>query len=152
MIDPTLLASRLDGPESGADNLFTWDSGYGPATLDNRPRLVVVTGPPPPTPPPVPTQDYIVVTSTPTPANVLTAAAIVQTATAYATLVGTPAPTPRSMVTALRRPTLHRFFYYKYYNRYYSQDDEGKGSGSGRWRRSKPQGWRRLLPGIGSGR
>ncbi len=100
----TLIAFRLDGPQAGADNLFTWDSGYGPATLDNRPRLIIVTGPPPPTPPPVPTQDFIVVTSTPTPANVLTAAAIVQTATAYATMVGTPAPTPRSMVTATPTP------------------------------------------------
>lgn len=100
----TLLAFRIDGPQAGADNLFTWDSGYGPATLENGPKLVIVAGPPPATPPAVPTQSYIVVTSTPTPANVLTAAAFVQTATAYATLVGTVAPTPRSMVTATPTP------------------------------------------------
>lgn len=100
----TLIAFRIDGPQAGADNLFTWDSGYGPATKENGPKLIIVTGPPPPTPPPVPTQDYIVVTSTPTPENVLTAAAMAQTATAFATLYGTPQPTPRSMVTATPTP------------------------------------------------
>lgn len=99
-----LIAFRLDGPETGADNLFSWDTGYGPATRDNKPRLILVIGPPPPTPPAVPTRDYIVVTSTPTAENMLTAAAMAQTATAFATMVGTPAPTPRSMVTATPTP------------------------------------------------
>ena len=91
-----LLALRMDGPEGGADNLFTWDSGYGAATWGSPPRLWVVTGPEPATPPPVPTQDYVVVTSTPTPANVLTVAAIQLTAEA----IGTSTPLPRSYVTA----------------------------------------------------
>lgn len=91
-----LLALRIDGPESGADTLFTWDSGYGAATWGSPPRLWVVTGPEPATPPPIPTQDYVVVTSTPTPANVLTAAAIQLTVEA----VGTSTPLPRSYVTA----------------------------------------------------
>lgn len=98
--EQTRLSLRLDGPQAGGDNLFTWDSGYGPATRGNAPALLIVAGPPPATPPPVPTRDFIVVTSTPTPENVLTAAAIVQTATALATQVGTPTPTPRTFVTA----------------------------------------------------
>lgn len=102
--EQSLIAFRLDGPETGANNLFSWDTGSGPATLGNTPKLIIVTGPPPPTPPAIPTRDYIVVTSTPTPENVLTAAAIVQTATAFATMIGTPAPTPRSMVTATPTP------------------------------------------------
>ncbi len=100
----TQLVFRLDGPETGPDNLFTWDSGQGPETLGNSPRLIVINGPPPATPPPIPTRDFIVVTSTPTPENVLTAAAIALSATAFAMEVGTPAPTPRAMVTATPTP------------------------------------------------
>lgn len=100
----TELAFRLDGPQFGTDNLFTWDTGYGPATLGNMPRLLVVVGPPPPTPPPVPTHDLIVVTSTPTAENVLTAVAMLETATAFASLYGEPAPTPRNVVTATPTP------------------------------------------------
>lgn len=39
-------------------------------------------------------------------------------------------------------------YYYQY--QYYAQDGEGKGPGSSKGRR--PQGWRRWLPGFGSGR
>lgn len=99
-----LLALRLDGPAGGPDNLFTWDSGYGPASRGNVPALWIVTGPPPATPPPVPTQDYVVVTSTPTPENVLTAAAQLQTAVASEARRGTATPTPRSFVTATPTP------------------------------------------------
>ncbi len=99
-----LLAFRLDGPLAGSDNLFTWDSGYGPASRQNTPGLWIVTGPAPATPPPVPTQDYVVVTSTPTPANVLTAAAQQQTAVALVDLIGTATPTPRNFVTATPTP------------------------------------------------
>lgn len=94
------LVLRLDGPEAGADNLFAWDSGYGPQTAGNRPRLVLVVGKAPATPPAAPTRDLIVVTSTPTPQNVLTAAAIMMTATADAAAQGTATPTPPNMVTA----------------------------------------------------
>jgi succinoglycan biosynthesis transport protein ExoP len=44
--------------------------------------------------------------------------------------------------------------YYYYYHQYYSQDEEGggeSGTGSGQGRGSKPQDWRRLLPGAGTG-
>jgi hypothetical protein len=100
----TQIAFRLDGPEVGGDDLFTWDSGYGPATRDNPPALLIVAGPAPATPPPIPTQDFVVVTSTPTPANVLTAAAIVVQATAQAQTTGTATPTPRNLVTATPTP------------------------------------------------
>lgn len=99
-----LMAFRLDGPEGGADNLFTWDSGFGPATAGNKPALWIVTGPAPATPPPIPTLDYIVVTSTPTPANVLTAAAELQTAVAIEQTIGTMTATPRFFVTATATP------------------------------------------------
>ncbi len=98
-----LVALRLDGPEGGPDNLFTWDSGYGPASRQNVPALWIVTGPPPATPPPIPTQDYMVVTSTPTPANVVTAAALQRTAVAISR-IGTATPTPRNFVTATPTP------------------------------------------------
>lgn len=98
------LALRLDGPEIGDDDLFTWDSGYGPATQGSGPELILVVGPPPATPPPIPTEDYIVVTSTPTPANVLTAAGHVLLATAQAQTTGTVTPTPRNLVTATPTP------------------------------------------------
>lgn len=100
----SLAAFRLDGPEGGPDNLFTWDSGYGPATRQNMPGLWIVTGPAPATPPPLPTEDYVVVTSTPTPANVLTAAAQKQTAVAVEQRIGTATPTPRRFVTATPTP------------------------------------------------
>ena len=95
---------RLDGPETGSDDLFTWDSGYGPASQGSPPELLLVVGPPPATPPPIPTEDYVVVTSTPTPANVLTAAALVVQATAQAQTTGTVTPTPPNLVTATPTP------------------------------------------------
>lgn len=105
LIDNNLqIAFRLDGPEIGADDLFTWDSGYGPATQGSPPELLIIAGPPPATPPPIPTEDYVVVTSTPTPANVLTAAALVVQATAQAETTGTVTPTPPNLVTATPTP------------------------------------------------
>lgn len=100
----SLLTLRLDGPMGGSDNLFTWDSGFGPSSLQNAPSLWLLTGPPPATPPPIPTQDYVVVTSTPTPENVLTAAAQVETAAAIEQQIGTATPTPRTIVTATPTP------------------------------------------------
>ena len=96
----TSIAFRLDGPEAGGDDFFSWDTGYGPATLGTGPALLIVTGPAPATPPPLPTGDFVVVTSTPTPENVLTAAAIVEQATAQAAEIGTATPTPPNFVTA----------------------------------------------------
>ena len=96
----SMIAIRLDGPEVGTQNLFAWDSGYGPETSGKQPKLSIVLGSPPQTPPSAPTVDFIVVTSTPTPENVLTALANVLSATAQASLTGTATPTPLNMVTA----------------------------------------------------
>jgi len=88
---------RLDGPLTGANSLFSWDSGYGPTSRGVKPKLFLSVGPPPMTPPP---REYVVVTSTPTPENVLTAAAMAAQATIDATTTGTATPTPRNLVTA----------------------------------------------------
>jgi len=41
-----LVSFRLDGPSSGADNLFTWDTGYGLGSLGKTPILrLAVTSP-----------------------------------------------------------------------------------------------------------
>ncbi|MBC8449759.1 MAG: PD40 domain-containing protein [Chloroflexi bacterium] len=93
------ISFRLDGPQAGPNNVFAWDSGYGPASRGNGPILFVSTGPVPPTPTATNTPIPIVVTSTPTPENVLTVAAMMATATAQATLVGTATPTPPNLAT-----------------------------------------------------
>jgi len=87
------LSFRIDGPIGGANNVFAWDTGYAAATQGHAPRLVLSVGPPPKTPLPTGTPPYVVVTSTPTPANVLTAEARGRTATAVATRLGQPTPT-----------------------------------------------------------
>ncbi len=91
------LSLRVDGPYSGLNNLFSWDSGYGPETQGLKPELFLVVGQPPESPPP---REYVVVTNTPTPENVLTAAAVAARLTADVTTTGTATPTPRNMVTA----------------------------------------------------
>ncbi len=87
------LSFRIDGPLGGANNVFAWDTGYAAATQGHAPRLVLSVGPAPKTPLPTGTPPYVVVTSTPTPANVLTAEARGLTATAMATTVGQPTAT-----------------------------------------------------------
>lgn len=87
-----VVSFRLDGPESGPNNLFTWDTGYG-GGFGSRPALRVVYQPPS-------TLTPIVVTATSTPANVVTVAALAVTATYQATAVGTPTPWPPNVVTA----------------------------------------------------
>jgi hypothetical protein len=88
-----VVSFRLDGPTSGNNNLFTWDSGYrSEVGLETKPvlRLVFV-------PPPVP--EYVIMTSTPAPENVVTAAAIAATATEVAATIGTHTPVPENWVT-----------------------------------------------------
>ncbi len=92
-IDSGTAAFRLDGPTSGEDNLFTWDAGVRlNKEVETKPilRLVVI----PPEAPPM-----VIVTSTPTPQNVVTAAAVAAEATAIATSTGTFTPTPENWVT-----------------------------------------------------
>jgi hypothetical protein len=103
-----VISFRLDGPSSGADNLFSWDSGYGAESLGEGPILRLAISPPIV---PVATAEeraaglgtsvptYVIITPAPTPENVLTAAAGALTATAWATMVGTPTPLPLNWVT-----------------------------------------------------
>jgi hypothetical protein len=94
-----LVSFRLDGPTSGEDNLFTWDSGYGEnGYLATKPVLRIIAVLPTPTSTPT----YVIITSTPIPENILTVAAIARTATAQARSAGdpgTPTPLPRNWVT-----------------------------------------------------
>lgn len=95
------ISFRIDGPVTGPDNLYAWDTGYGLQTAGDEVSLTLRVGEVPATPPPF---NYIVVTATPTPENVLTAAAIVQEITAEATRIGTATPVPPNMVTATPVP------------------------------------------------
>jgi len=95
------VSFRIDGPLFGADNLFAWDTGYGPQSREARVTLSLSVGPPPATPPPY---NYVVVTSTPTPENVLTAAAAVLQVTADAARIGTATPVPPNVATATPIP------------------------------------------------
>jgi hypothetical protein len=118
------VSFRIDGPLAGANSLFAWDTGHGPTTQGRGPRLLlnvgappdtpVPTGSPPPTSTPTPsltpspsltptptaTPVWVVVTSTPTPANAVTAAAIALRETARAETTGTATATPKFMATA----------------------------------------------------
>ena len=105
-----VVSFRLDGPASGADNLFSWDSGYGGESLGNGPILRLAVAPPaiPVTPEGeripglgTPTPTYVILTLVPTPENVLTAAVDALTATAWATIVGTPTALPPNWVTPI---------------------------------------------------
>jgi hypothetical protein len=88
-----VVSFRLDGPTSGQDNLFTWDSGYrSEQILETMPVLHLVFIPPP-------TPEKVVVTSTPTPENIITLAAMAVTATEIANTIGTYTPVPENWVT-----------------------------------------------------
>lgn len=95
------VSFRIQGPSSGADNLFAWDSGYGAGSQGWSPVLRVVAGRAPVVPPASPTRELVVVTSTPTPENVVTAAAQAATATAQAATTGIPGPVPPNWVTPI---------------------------------------------------
>lgn len=99
-VEPT-ISFRIEGPLIGPDNLFAWDTGYGPQSEGNRVRLVLRVGPPPTVPPPY---DYVLVTSTPTPESIMTAAAIALQLTADATRIGTVTPLPPNAVTPTPYP------------------------------------------------
>lgn len=95
------LSFRVLGPLAGSDDLFAWDTGYGSQSQKNKIELILSIGEPPVTPIPF---EYVVVTSTPTPENVMTAAAQVLQATVDATRIGTATPPPSNMVTATPVP------------------------------------------------
>jgi hypothetical protein len=112
-----LVSFRLDGPSSGTDSLFTWDTGYGLGSLGKTPILrLAVTSPlltatrpagaevaarVTETPTPTPTPTFVIVTSTPTPETIFTAAAVAAAAVYQATMVGTPTSTPSNWVTPI---------------------------------------------------
>lgn len=95
------ISFRIEGPLAGPDNLFAWDTGYGEQSQGNKAILSLSAGPAPATPP---VFEYVVVTSTPTPENVLTAAAIAAQMTADATRIGTTTPLPPNLATATPFP------------------------------------------------
>ncbi len=80
---------RLRGPSSSQDNLFTWESGASGSAI-NAPTLHLVYVP----------GTYVVITNTPQPTNVLTAAAYVVRGTDQAKRNGTPTPFPPGVATA----------------------------------------------------
>jgi len=90
------VSFRIDGPQIGSNNLFAWDSGYGPASRGMGPELFLNLGPPPAE---TPLPYYQVVTSTPTPENIMTAAVISIQITAAAIKDGTATPLPANWVT-----------------------------------------------------
>ena len=90
------ISFRVDGPLVGSNNLFAWDTGYGPNTQGNKVKLILEVGEPPATPPPY---KYVLVTSTATPENIVTAAAIALQQTAEATRVGTATSVPSNAAT-----------------------------------------------------
>jgi hypothetical protein len=88
-----VISFRLEGPIAGGDNMFTWDSGYrGEKTLSTIPTLRLVAIPPL-------APEYVIVTSTPTPENLITVAAMAATATKVAAATGTYTPVPAYWVT-----------------------------------------------------
>jgi hypothetical protein len=97
------LIFRLDGPLSGADSLFAWDSGYGSASGGALPALILDISLPDTILSP---EEFVVVTSTPTPENVFTAVALSQQMTAEATRLGTATPIPWYVVTATPIPNI----------------------------------------------
>ncbi|MBI5303637.1 MAG: PD40 domain-containing protein [Chloroflexi bacterium] len=86
-----LVAFRLDGPAGASESLFTWDAGDRDPKIGVHPMLRLIVVP----------DQYIYITQTPTPQNVLTAAAIVATATEFTQRFGTPTPFPRKYATML---------------------------------------------------
>lgn len=80
---------RLRGPAGSSDNLFSWESGVSSSAL-NAPTLHLVYIP----------GRYVIVTNTPEPENVLTAAAYVVRGTDQAKRRGTPTSFPPGVATA----------------------------------------------------
>lgn len=80
------ITFRLDGPDEPKDNLFTWDAGPG----IGEPTLYVIVVP----------ASFVVITATPTPADLFAAATLVARQTEQVRQYGTPTPFPRSVATA----------------------------------------------------
>jgi hypothetical protein len=85
----TFLVFRIDGPTGPNNSLFTWDGGGLNLESGSHPTLRIVARP----------GEFVVVTNTPFPENVVTAAAIAVQQTDFATRFGTVTPFPRSHAT-----------------------------------------------------
>lgn len=83
------VAFRIKGSNSSGDSLFAWEAGGGTSTL-RAPQLHLVVLP----------GKYVVVTNTPEPTNVLTAAAYLVRGTEAARKNGTPTSFPPGFATA----------------------------------------------------
>ncbi|MGE5138479.1 MAG: hypothetical protein ACM3JD_03365 [Rudaea sp.] len=85
-----LVAFRIDGPSENGDSLFTWDGAGLNLQAGPHPvlRIAAIPG------------KFTVITNTPTPQNVLTAAAQLKTLTAFTARYGTATPFPRNYATA----------------------------------------------------
>jgi len=92
------ISFRLDGPLEQRNNLFAWDSGNNPTDPEAGPELFLNLGPPPSQ---TPLPFYVMVTETPTPENIMTAAANSLCMTAEATQVGTATPLPPNWMTPI---------------------------------------------------
>ncbi|MGB8648014.1 MAG: hypothetical protein WCF84_22455 [Anaerolineae bacterium] len=84
------ITLRLKATNLQGENLFTWDAGVGVGGALTAPTLYLVAVP----------GAFTVVTNTPTPANVLTAAAYSVQQTVFAREYGTPTPLGPDIVTA----------------------------------------------------
>lgn len=83
------LALRIRNTDPNNDSSFSWEAGGSSNSLDApQLHLVVVPG------------QYVIVTNTPVPTNVLTAAANVVRGTDQARRLGTPTPFPPGVATA----------------------------------------------------
>lgn len=105
------ISFRIDSLAPDLAGWFGWDSGYGDQSKGHGPVLRIGVLPPAATEAateevavvgtPTPSPTFILVTSTPTPKNILTVAAIAPTVTYEATTTGTPTPVPANWVTPM---------------------------------------------------
>jgi hypothetical protein len=94
-----MVAFRLTGPTVGEDNLYSWDSGHHKQPDDNRMIVLSLVVMPATASVDAPAAPYVIVTSTPTPENVITVAAMAIEATQQIEIFGTPTPVPENWVT-----------------------------------------------------
>jgi hypothetical protein len=96
-----VVSFRLDGPITPEDNLFSWDSGYSRHADPGRMVVFWLGVIPPDTPAAPPTPNYVIVTSTFVPENIITVAAMAAEATSRAEKFGTATPIPENWVTPI---------------------------------------------------
>ena len=95
------VSFRLDGPAPPKNSLFTWESGHSHQADASRSIILSMAVIPPTTSADIlpSTPIFAIVTSTPTPKNVITLAAMAAEATRSAKTIGTSTPVPENWVT-----------------------------------------------------